>query len=232
MPCEHYQDALVEAAASGAEPQGELRAHLAACALCRAALAEEQFLFSSIDTGLHAAANAQLPPSLLPRVRAHLVEAASSRRMWTPSWLALAAAAAMVVAFIAVRALWRSNIEQTPVQTVTNTIARAPVVPPPQSQDPHSLPSVSKNSVSQPRTAGTMNSVPRDTPASRNTMPEVLVPRDQEFLLVSYAEQWSQRKHAPLVAAKFDATNLSPLQIAPIQIAQLDVKLMTEEQAQ
>jgi hypothetical protein len=63
-------------------------------------------------------------------------------------------------------------------------------------------------------------------------MPEVLVPRDQEVLLVSYAEQWNQRKHAPLVAANFDATSLSPLQIAPIQIAQLDVKLMTEEQAQ
>jgi hypothetical protein len=63
-------------------------------------------------------------------------------------------------------------------------------------------------------------------------MPEVLVPPDQEVLLVNYAAQWRQRKHLPLVAANFDATNLSPLQIAPIQISQLDVKLMAEEQAQ
>jgi hypothetical protein len=63
-------------------------------------------------------------------------------------------------------------------------------------------------------------------------MPEVLVPPDQEVLLVSYAEQWRQRKRLPLVAANFDATTLSPLQIAPIQISQLDVKLMAEEQAE
>jgi len=63
-------------------------------------------------------------------------------------------------------------------------------------------------------------------------MPEVLVPRDQEVLLGSYAEEWSRRKRLPLVAANFDATNLSPLQIAPIQISQLDVKLMAEVQAQ
>jgi len=44
MPCEHYQNALIEAAA-GFEPKGELRAHLAACAACRTAFAQEQSLF-------------------------------------------------------------------------------------------------------------------------------------------------------------------------------------------
>jgi hypothetical protein len=232
MPCKPYQDTLIEAAASGLNPQGELRAHLAACAACRTAFAGEQSLFSSIDTGLHATANAEVPASLLPRVRTGIAEEATSKRGWTPSWLALAGVAAMVVAFFAARAVWRTNIEQTPVQSVTNTIARAPVIPPSQSQNSNAPPSVSKNSVSPSQTARTMNPVPRETLASRNTVPEVLVPRDQEALLVSYAEQWSQRKRAPLVAANSDATNLSPLQIAPIQIAQLDVKLMTEDQAQ
>jgi hypothetical protein len=232
MPCEHCKDALVEAAASGAEPQGELRAHLAACAVCRAAFAQEQSLFSSIDTGLHATANAEVPASLLPRVRARLVEAAAPRRMWTPSWLALAGAAAMVVAFIAARSAWRTNIEQTPVNTATNRALPAPVIPPSQNQNSNVTPSVSSNSVRQPRPAATRNPVRSEAPAGRATMPEVLVPRDQEVLLVSYAEQWNQRKRAPLVAANFDATSLSPLQIAPIQIAQLDVKLMTEERPQ
>src|SRR5256884_9244256 len=35
MLCEHYKDALIEAAASGAAPSGELREHLAECASCR-----------------------------------------------------------------------------------------------------------------------------------------------------------------------------------------------------
>ncbi len=232
MPCEHYQNPLVEAAATGSEPLGELRAHLAACAVCRAAFAQEQSLFSSIGSGLHATANAEVPASLLPRVRTRVAEEPTSSRAWTPSWLALAGAAAMVVAFIATRALWRTDIEQTLVQTVTNTIARAPVVTPPQSQNSNALPSVNKDSVSQPRTAGTINLVPRETLASRNTVPEVLVPRDQEVLLVSYAQQWNQRKRAPLVAANFDATSLSPLQIAPIHIDELGVKLLADEKSQ
>jgi hypothetical protein len=232
MPCEHYQDALVEAAASGAEPQGELRAHLAACADCHAAFEQERSLFASIDAGLRVTANAEMRASLLPRIRARLVEAAAPRRMWTPSWLALAGAAAMIIAFVAARALWRTDIEQTTVNTATNRALPAPVIPPSQNQNSNATPSLSGNSVRQPQPAATRNPVRSEAPDGRATMPEVLVPRDQEVLLVSYAEQWNQRRRAPLVAASSDATNLSPLQIAPIQIAQLDVKLMTEEQAQ
>jgi hypothetical protein len=232
MPCEPYKNALTEASATGAEPQNELHAHLAACPSCHAAFVEEQQLFTAITAGLHASANAEVPASLLPRVRACIAEEATSKRGWTPSLLAIAGAAAMVVAFITARAVWRTNFEQTPVRTATNASTPAPVVPPPQSQDPNAVTSVSKNSVSQPRTVTTRNPVRPEAPATRATVPEVLVPRDQEALLVNYAEQWSQRKRAPLVAANSDATNLSPLQIAPIQIAQLDVKLMTEEQDQ
>jgi hypothetical protein len=68
--------------------------------------------------------------------------------------------------------------------------------------------------------------------AASNPEPEVLVPRDQEVLLARYAEQWRGRKRAPLLAENYGESNLEPLQIAPIQIAQLDVKLMSEEQGQ
>jgi hypothetical protein len=63
-------------------------------------------------------------------------------------------------------------------------------------------------------------------------MPEVLVPHDQEILLAEYAEQWHLRKRAPLVAQDSDATILAPLQVAQIQIAELDVKLLADEHAQ
>jgi hypothetical protein len=226
MPCEPYKDALTEAAASGAEPQGELRAHLAACPACRTALAQEQSLFSSIDSGLHAAVNVEIPASLLSRVRASIAEEPANTRGWTPSWLALAGAAAMVVVFIAVYAGRHSRGGETPVPIATNTISPAPNVLPPREQNLSvSRPAVT-NSVPTIRAAATRNPAPHDA------MPEVLVPRDQETLLVNYAEQWNQRKRAPLVASNFDPTNLSLLQISPIQINQLDVKLMTEEHAQ
>lgn len=226
MPCEAYQDALVEAAASGAEPQGELRAHLAACAACRTALVQEQSLFSSIDIGLHAAVNVEIPASLLPRVRASIAEQRIVVRGWTPSWLAMAGAAAILVAFTAVYASRHFSGGQTPVHIATNAISPRPSALPPHDQNLSTASPAVTDSIPPLRTTGTRNPVPRDS------MPEVLVPRDQEALLVSYAEQWNQRKRAPLVATNLDPTNLPPLQISLIQIDQLDVKLMTEEQAQ
>jgi hypothetical protein len=232
MACEPYKNALMEAAATGAEPQAELRAHLESCAACRFTFAEEQYLFSSIDAGLHATANSSVPASLLPRVRAIIAEEAASKRGWTPSLLALAGAAAMIIAFVAALSLWHTRVEQSPVMTATNANSPAPRVPPPQARDLSAAPPASSNFVPPSRVARTRNPASRESRASGNAMPEVLVPRDQEALLVSYAEEWNMRKRAPLAAANSDATNLPPLQIAPIQIAQLDVKLLTEEQAQ
>jgi anti-sigma factor RsiW len=226
MPCEPYKNALVEAAVSGAELRGELRAHLAACAACRTVFAEEQSLVSSIDTSLRAAVNVEIPASLLPRVRTRIAEEPILARGWTPSWLAMACAAAIIVAFIAVPTIRRNSVDRTPLPTATNATSSAPNALPPQNQYTNAAPPALANSVTPIRTAGTRN------PAIRSAVPEVLVPRDQEALLVSYAEQRTQRKRAPLVAANFDPTNLSLLQIVPIQIDQLNVKLMTAEQGQ
>ena len=113
MPCEPYQNALIEAAASGLEPQGELRAHLATCVACRTAFAQEQSLFSSIDAGLHAAVNVEVPVSLLPRVRTSIAEEPAVTRGWIPSWLTVAAAATIVVAFIAVYASLPYKLQST-----------------------------------------------------------------------------------------------------------------------
>jgi hypothetical protein len=241
MPCEHYKDALIEAAATGLDPanalasnarMAALRAHFESCASCRAAFAEEQALFISIDAGLNATANAEVPASLLPRVRARLDEAANLNRIWTANWFALASAALVVVVFFAARAVWHPNVEQNPAPTSVRTNSPGSIIQPSQSSASSSVPLPKNESASSSRGAtAAIPSLP-ERPAVRNAMPEVLVPRDQEDLLVSYAQQWNLRKRAPLVAANSDATNMSPLQIAPIQIAQLDVKLMTEEQAQ
>jgi hypothetical protein len=232
MPCEHYKDALVEAAATGAQPEAELRAHLESCAACHSAFAEEHALFFSIDAGLHVAANSSVPTSLLPRVRAVIAEEGTSKRDWTPSRLALAGAAAMMIVFLAARALRQTSVEQSPVRTATNANSPPPRVPPPQAGDLSAAPPLRGSSITPSRAAGSRNPASWPSRASGNAMPEVLVPRDQEGLLVSYAEEWNLRKRAPLAPANSDATNLPPLQIAPIQIAQLDVKLLTEEQAQ
>jgi hypothetical protein len=232
MPCKHYKDALIEAAASGAEPQVGLSAHLAGCADCRAAFEQERALCASIDAGLQVTANAEVPPSLLPRVRARLDEAAAARRIWATNWLIFASAAVMVVAFLSVRAFWRPTAVQPPVESVRKPVAPSAVKTPSQNHNPVLVPPVEENSTTQ-RQEVVVNLPPRhEARTSGETSPEVLVPRDQEILLAEYAEQWSLHKHPLLLAQEFDATILSPLQVAPIQIDELGVKLLAEEKLQ
>jgi hypothetical protein len=232
MPCKHYKNALIEAAASGAKPQGDLRAHLAACDSCRAAFAQELALLSSIDASLHVTVNAEVPASLLPRVRARLDEEADSSRCWTANWFALASAALLVVGFFAARVVWHTNVVQKPVETAGKTNVPPQLTPPPENHNPAVVRPVEKNPLSQRQLAIAKNPLAPETLVSGKTMPEVLVPRDQEILLAEYAAQWRLHARAPLLAQDSDATILALLQVVPIQIAELDVKLLAEEQSQ
>jgi hypothetical protein len=232
MPCQHYKEALIESAGSGAEPQGELRVHLDACASCRAVFEQEQTLFASIDAGLHVTANTEVPASLLPRVRARLDEESVPRRSWVTNWIVLAGAAVMVVAFLTARAVWRINVVQRPVEMAGHTSAPPQVTPPPRNQIPVVASPVERNSDSPRQLAIAGNAAARETLVIGKTVPEVLVPRDQEILLAEYAEQWRLQKRPLLLAQDSDATILAPLQVAPIQIAELDVKLLADEKSQ
>jgi hypothetical protein len=228
MPFEHYKDALIEAAASGVEPKGELRAHLEACDSCRAAFAEEQALFASIDAGIHVKANAEVPVSLLPRVRARLDEAGAPRNSWITNGFVLATAAVVVVAFFAARAVRHTNVGNEPVETSVKT-GVSPVAPPSEKQTAVVISPVEKKSNLPRQFTSVKNSPAAEASVRRKTEPEVLVPRDQEILLTAYAEQWNLHKRAPLKVQDSDATILAQLQIAPIQIDELGVKLLAEE---
>src|SRR5882762_3163702 len=71
MFCEAYNQSLMDAAASG-ELSPALRRHLAECEACHTTFAQEQSLYAAIDTGLHGAANSEIPSTFLPRVRVAL----------------------------------------------------------------------------------------------------------------------------------------------------------------
>jgi hypothetical protein len=231
MLCEHYKDALIEAAASGAEPEGELSAHLAGCADCRAVFEQEQSLFTRIDASLHVAANAEVPASLVPRVRARLDEVSVPRRIWATEWLVLASAAVLVVAFFSARAFWRPSVVHQPVESAGNPVVPPLATTPSQNHAPVFGPTVEKNSASQRHVVAKLPPW-HEAQARGEITPEVLVPRDQEILLTEYAVQWSLHNHPLLLAQEFDATILSPLQVVPIQIDELGVKLLAEENFQ
>jgi len=231
MPCEHFKNALVEAAAGGAAPQGELRAHLETCESCRAAFAQEQSLFGAIDSSLHATVNSDVPPSLFPRVRASLDEAVVTHHRWFVSWSVLAGAAVSVGVLFAVVVLRESNIARNPENSVANSSSTPPVNVSPGIPD-SSGPAVPPSFTTPPRFSAARNLAPRLASEKHIPQPEVLVPRDQEVLLASYAQQWRVRKRAPLVAKNLDDTTVVPLEVALIQIDQLDVKLLAEGNSQ
>ena len=232
MPCKHYKDALIEAAAGGAEPQGDLRAHLAGCTDCRAAFEQEQSLFASIDTGLQFTANSEVPASLLPCVRASLDEESLPRRIWVTNWLVLASAAVLAVAFFAARAVWRPNAVNQPVVIAETAPVEHGVSAPPQNQGSVAEPIVEKEIVPKHQLVIANNHLVRETLVKGKSKPEVLVPRGQEILLAEYAEHWSLHRRPLLLAQEFDSTILPPLQVVPIQIAELDVKLLAAEKSQ
>lgn len=112
MPCEEFREALSGAAAGGEqELSREVRAHLDACRECCAAFQEEQQLFAAIDSGVRQIANAEVPISLLPRVREYLDRGASPRRSFLPYFVFAGAAICAVLLAVAVRGWRRTNIE-------------------------------------------------------------------------------------------------------------------------
>ena len=232
MPCEPYKEALIEAAAGGVEPQGELRAHLAGCTACRAAFEEEQALFASMDAGLHFVANPEVPPSLIPGVRARLDAEPVRSWGWMGNWLVLASAAAIVAGIVVARAVWRPVVRENPSVTSAEKKSPALVLSAPPENKQSSEQSANNNSVPGQQTVAAANSLKRGLPSARRLDPEVIVPRDQEVLLAQYVEHWHQGKHVSLVSQDSDATILAPLEVAQIQIAELDVKLLADEKSQ
>ncbi|HYL83108.1 MAG TPA: hypothetical protein VE263_02645 [Candidatus Angelobacter sp.] len=233
MPCEHYKDALIDMAASGATPQSELRAHLAECPSCREAFAQEQALFGAIDSGLHTDANAEVPPSFLPRVRAGLEGVGAAPQRWSLGWFSVTGAAvAAVVLFVAVT-IRHNDVAQLPINSAPDQRATPDIAASTHPQEPlAAVPSGKGSSSVRPAVSAARKPLQPELLISTKSAPEVLVPRDQELLLAGYAQQWSARKRAPLVAGDADQTGVALLEVAPIQITELDVKSLAEGNSQ
>ena len=183
MPCKHYKDALIEAAAGGVELQGDVRAHLTGCAECRAAFEQERALYATIDSGLHVTANAEVPVSLLPRVRARINAEAVPGRGWAANWLVLATATAIVAGILVARVVWRPVVGENPS---FNSAGRRPSAPTLRSshEDAQNSEHTAKNipPLAQ-QTVAALSLRKAEVASARHASPEVLVPKDQEALL-------------------------------------------------
>lgn len=105
MFCESYRQALNEAAMSDELVPADVQAHLASCLSCRESLSQQKSLFARIDAEVQTRVNAQLPVSLLPRVRREIAAspAARTRRLPVLAYAASGLAIGAIAVSFAVR---------------------------------------------------------------------------------------------------------------------------------
>jgi len=221
MPCESYKRALSEAAAGaalGSTMSSALRSHLNSCAGCRAFLAQEQALFAYIDAGLRIVANSEVPPSLIPSVRARLSEQ-PTRRRWILVPATIAVAACLVAVFVLVR------IGNRTIQPTTTSVQSAMNAP------SHKAVAVPRNpentALSITKSAASRHSL--QTRSTEPAEPLVLVPASQkeavDYLLATL--QRSRKDREVLIAQAQDRepvpTPISPIAIVPMEIKPLEI---------
>lgn len=216
MLCETYREALIEAAASGLKPQGELRAHVEACGSCQTLLVEEQALFATIDVGVQTAADSEVPASLLPRVRAQLNKQTVPRRSWILAWAALAAAAALILTVASFRNRQGKAPEKSPENSAVAKgfpAAKTPLPSPPRPSHDTDRPSQSKG-------------VER---SSSDRRVSVLIPAGQKEVMDAFLAGLRRGVLKPEgLLAKKSEQPLQDLQVSPLDISPIEVKPLAD----
>jgi len=223
MPCEHYKGALIEAVASGVAPQDELRAHLAECVSCRSAFDQEQALFAAIDSRLHAAASAEVPPSLLPRVRAELDQVRVAARL---SWLK-----PLVFAFASLALAFLIFLMAKPHQPTPENVAKqspAPVPAPAMSGTNRNLGKVSTADTQIAFSRALHSHAARNstTPYSAaSSNPEVLVPPDEREAFARFVAVLNEHSDVGAsLLAKVPEKKEGLAAVEPLQIHEIEIK--------
>jgi hypothetical protein len=220
MLCESYRQPLSDAACSGEALPRELVEHLDDCNDCAFAFACERALFASIDRSLHAAANSEAPPSLVPRVRAQ-IDATPVRTFWrSPARAWAAGGLALLVigfAYLAVRspAVRHSDsraIVVTPTLQTAVTNEPTPLLP--RVSAPARSQQMKRNQVLVPET-------------NRRRVLEVLVSADEKAEFERYAAIWQvrhTRKSVPAAVSADLGDGIKPLEIAELQLGLLAIE--------
>jgi hypothetical protein len=221
MPCEDYREALIEAASAAADsrPPRELRSHLDACPSCRAAFTRETQLFAAIDAGVRATANAEVPASLLPRVRACFEDPSFVRPRWSP-FLIFASASAIILltVFIAARPRHATNDNQTKQILATPAREKLSTSEPVEAVGSPVVAAASRSHMQRRRNSTSPSS------AASNRLEVIVPPEEREAFarFVSGQQRWSE-----VVIAVMEPTSENkdaPRSLEPLLIAKLKVK--------
>jgi len=181
MACARYKDWLSDAALGALDParDAELRAHVAECAACRAALEAERALFAAIDAGLEAGVAPEPSPEFAARVRMRVAEEPPPRPGWLTGWLPATAAALAVLVLLVVWYFPHGAQQRSPAVAPPAVAKQLPPLP---AEPTHvgSVPGSRRTAVERQVAAAAL----AGGPAVAKNEPEVLVPPGQ-WLAVS-----------------------------------------------
>src|SRR6266853_4646817 len=222
MLCEKYKEALVEAAASGAALPNALREHVQACEHCAAMLTGERALFAAVDAGLHKAANAKVPCSFLPNVKATLATETVPTRNPIPTWGLVCAtgALALAVAFLGLPrgAHDKANTEAISLQGKVPAVA-----------DEMGLSRAPEHKIRFSARAVKLQEQ-QDVAGAASHEPEVLVqPEEEEFLKRFYASARNPARDARAVVTDEHEIMPKPQVIARIEVKELRIEDLDDE---
>jgi len=227
MFCESYRKSLSSAAIGGEALTRGQQAHLEGCSSCRAALAEERALADSIDAGLHTLANAEVPASLLPSVRAKIGTAPAAN--WRIPILAFASAVvALGTGFFVFRVQPKANAPSVgAVPAHTEPAVAAPALRP----SPPLVP-VASASVKLGRS---FVAARRAVSASPTFESQVLVSQEEQVNLQKYL---ASRRSAGVATAQEVRVKSEPheeiakLEIAELEFGQLNIEPLSSGDSQ
>jgi hypothetical protein len=226
MSCERYKTVIVEAAAAG-EVGPPLRLHLEGCAECRAAFADEQSLFSTIDSRLSQQMNVSPSLEFLPRVRSAIdlensgwsVRNSNVWFRWLPT--AGVAAVACLALLFAVRHHSHTSEQHQPV---TNAVARGPAEAQVQAQQVQPNPEAAFRAVAS-LTKRPAKRDPQVHASGSEREPEILVSPEERVALAQFVSGLSRRREVALALthpAPFEPQPETPPG-GPLEIAKLEV---------
>jgi anti-sigma factor RsiW len=224
MFCETYNKSLTHAAASGELSAAQCE-HLASCEPCRIAFASEQSLFATIESGLRAAANSEVPVTLIPRV----LVAINNEPAQQPSFQKWIFAGAVVSCALAATIILQLKRRESPVPFKT-AVTQAPARPAPQLGILR--PSVSGTAPESPGRVNKSETVrPSPTDAAASMTAEVLVPDEERAAFAKFlaGEHIVSSKSSAVVLRVPEAPrDLAPLR--PVEIARLEVLPLNGEE--
>ena len=223
MNCERIRENLVNSLAAGeSAPSGGLALHIRSCDGCRSFYENQANLLRSVDAGVRAMVNQEMPVSMLPGFRARLSQQAEPRRSWIPAWGIVSAVVAVAAVAVLTFALSRPRqpLEPHPSLPLNSSAAAVqnnnplPALPPGRKFD-------AVTSISTRRRIKSPSPAPDGAAAS----PEVIVLAEERRAFSEFVAKIPQNRTIALALTR-PAPTLpdAPVEIALLRIEQMELK--------